>query len=186
MGKKIAVVLVSLIILLGGAGFYGTPYLAYRNMRIAAENKDIETLSSYVDFPSLKKSVIANLNDEIARGLGGKGDGEPMDKLGAAIASAFINPMLDAFVTPEGLTMIVRGSIPDRKGSKLFSENKPGDSSEKKSSRKDSGTEASMNYENFNTFVVAFNQKGSAEDQIHLVFKRHGVVSWKLSAIKLP
>ena len=186
MGKKIAIVMVSVIIVLGGVGFYCTPYLAYRNMRIAAENKDTEALNSYVDFPSLKESLKANLNDKIARDSGGKGEGDAMDKLGAAIASAFINPMIDAFVTPEGLAMIVRGSIPDRKRSKRSSENKSEDSSEKKSSHKDSGTEASMHYENFNSFVVAFKEKGSTEDQVHLVYKRHGFISWKLSAMKLP
>ena len=186
MGKKIAVVLVSVIILLGGVGFYCTPYLAYRNMRIAAENKDTEALNSYVDFPSLKESLKANLNDKIARDSGGKGDGDAMDKLGAAIASAFINPMIDAFITPDGLAMIVRGSIPDRKRSKRPSEKKPEDGAEKKSLHKDAGTEAAMHYENFNSFVVAFKEKGSAEDQVRLVFKRNGIVSWKLCAMDLP
>jgi hypothetical protein len=43
-----------------------------------------------------------------------------------------------------------------------------------------------MHYENFNSFVVAFKEKGSAEDQVRLVFKRKGIVSWKLSAMDLP
>jgi len=186
MGKKIAIVLVGVIIVLGGSGFYATPYFAFRNMRIAAENKDTETLNSYVDFPSLKESLKANLNDKIARDSGGREDGDAMDKLGAAIASAFINPMIDAFITPDGLAMIVRGSIPDRKKSKRASEKKSEDSSGKKSSRKDLDMETSMHYENFNSFVVVFKEKGAAEDQVHLVFKRYGVISWKLSAMKMP
>jgi hypothetical protein len=186
MGKKIAIVMVSVIIVLGGVGFYYTPYFSYRNMRIAAENKDTETLNSYVDYKSLKESLKANLNDKISREAGSKKGEDAMDKLGAAIASAFINPMIDAFVTPDGLAMIVRGSIPDRKKTKRSAEKKPDDGAEKKSSHKDAGTEAAMHYENFNSFVVAFKEKGSAEDQVHLVFKRHGVISWKLSAMKLP
>jgi hypothetical protein len=94
--------------------------------------------------------------------------------------------MIDAFVTPDGLAMIVRGSIPDRKKTKRTSEKKTEDGAEKKSSHKDSGTEASMHYENFNSFVVAFKEKGSAEDQVRLVFKRNGIVSWKLCAMDLP
>ena len=109
-----------------------------------------------------------------------------MDKLGAAIASAFINPMIDAFVTPDGLAMIVRGSIPDRKKIKRSAEKKPDDGTEKKSSHKDPEIETSTYYENFNHFIVAFKQKTSTEDQVRLVFKREGIVSWKLCAMDLP
>ena len=72
MGKKIVIVLVILVSVLGGAGFYATPYIAFRNMRIAAENKDTETLNSYVDFRALKESLKANLNDKISREAGSK------------------------------------------------------------------------------------------------------------------
>ena len=186
MGKKIAIVMVSVIIMLGGAGFYCTPYFSYRNMRIAAENKDTETLNSYVDYKSLKESLKANLNDKISREAGSKKGEDAMDKLGAAIASAFINPMIDAFVTPDGLAMIVRGSIPDRKKAKRPSEKKTEDGAEKKSSRNDPEMETSMYYENANNFVVAFKEKGATEDQVRLVFKRDGIVSWKLCAMDLP
>jgi hypothetical protein len=186
MRNKITIILVGVIILLGSVGFYATPYLAYRNMRIAAENKDNETLNSYVDFKSLKESLKANLNDKISREAGSKKDEDAMDKLGAAIVSAFINPMVDAFVTPDGLAMIVRGSIPDRKKTKHPAETKSENGAEKKSSHKDSEIETSMYYENLNNFIVAFKQKSSAEDQVRLVFKRNGIVSWKLCAMDLP
>jgi len=186
MGKKLAIGMVSVIIVLGGAGFYATPYFAYRNMRIAAENKDTETLNNYVDYKSLKESLKANLNDKISREAGSKKGEDAMEKLGAAIASAFINPMIDAFVTPDGLAMIVRGSIPDRKKAKRPSEKKTEDGAEKKSSRNDPEMETSMYYENANNFVVAFKEKGAAEDQVRLVFKRDGIVSWKLCAMDLP
>jgi hypothetical protein len=186
MGKKIALVLLGLLIVLGGAGFYATPYIAFRNMRIAAENKDTEALNSYVDFKALKESLKANLNDKISREAGSKPDGDAMDKLGAAIASAFINPMIDAFVTPDGLAMMVRGAIPEQKKTKRSAEKKPDDSAEKKASHSDPEMETTTYYENFNHFIVAFKEKESSKDQVRLVFKRDGIVSWKLCAMDLP
>lgn len=186
MGKKI-LILSGVIILLCGIGFYSTPYWAFRNMRIAAENKDTETLNRYVDFNALKESLKANLNDRIARQTGNTKNGNAMDTLGSAIAAAFINPLIDAFVTPDGLAMIVRGSIPERPRSKHRSEEKAEDNGGKKKSKgKKPEIETSTYYQNFNHFVVAFKEKGSHNDQIRLVFRRDGLASWKLCAMDLP
>jgi len=187
MGKKILFILFSVIILICGIGFYSTPYWAFRNMRMAAENKDTETLNRYVDFNALKESLKANLNDRIARETGSTKNGDAMDTLGSAIATAFINPLIDAFVTPDGLAMIVRGSIPERPRSRRRSEEKAeNNGGKKKSEGKKTEIETSTYYQNFNRFVVAFKEKGSHHDQIRLVFRRDGLASWKLCAMDFP
>ena len=65
MMRKITIALVSILIVLAGIAFYCTPYLAYRNIRMAAENKDAETLSEYIDFPAIKKSLKENFKAKI-------------------------------------------------------------------------------------------------------------------------
>ncbi len=41
-------------------------------------------------------------------------------------------------------------------------------------------------YDTFNTFVVEIRKKGAGEEPIALIFKRNQLISWKLSAVKLP
>ena len=65
MMRKITIALVSILIVLAGIAFYCTPYLTYRNIRMAAENKDAETLSEYIDFPAIKKSLKENFKSKI-------------------------------------------------------------------------------------------------------------------------
>jgi hypothetical protein len=43
-----------------------------------------------------------------------------------------------------------------------------------------------MSYEGINQFVVKVKEKGSSEDPIKFIYKRAGIISWKLSALRLP
>ncbi len=187
MGKKILYILCGVIILICGIGFFSTPYWTFRNMRLAAENKDTETLNRYVDFEALKESLKANLNDRIARETGSKKQGDALDTLGSALATAFINPLIDAFVTPDGLAMIVRGAIPERPQTKRRTEETAEDTgAQKKPKEKKPKMEMSAYYQSINRFVVAFKEPGARRDQIRLIFRRDGIVSWKLCAMDLP
>jgi hypothetical protein len=185
MMKKILLILFFILIVLGGVWFYFTPYISFHNMRLAAENRDAVTLSDYIDYPSLKESLKVNLHAMMSGKSQGKKDTDPFDKMGEAIATAFINPVIDAFVTPENLSMMMRGYIPPLNKSERTSEKKTENGTRKKTSHDDSDIETSMYYESFNRFVVKVKNKGSAENPVELIFRRDGVIYWKLSAIKL-
>jgi len=186
MIKKTLLGLFFILIVLGAVGFYFTPHISFRNMRLAAENRDAVTLSDYIDYQSLKESLKVNLHARMADKEQSKQDKDPFEKMGQAIVSAFINPVVDAFVTPESLSMMMRGYIPPVNKSERTSEKKSENASKNKASHEDSDIETSMYYENFNRFVVIVKNKNSAEDPIELIFRRDGVIYWKLSAIKLP
>lgn len=92
---------------------YFTPYIAANNMEKAAKANDSATLSSYIDFPLVKENLKANFNAIIATELAKKKTGDSSDALVAAMATAFISPMVDALVTPENLAMIMQGNKPN-------------------------------------------------------------------------
>ena len=50
----------------------------------------------------------------------------------------------------------------------------------------DENTETTMSYDNFNSFIVTVKEKDSSDEAVKLIFKRHGIISWKLSALQLP
>jgi len=189
MINKITITLISIIVVLAGIGFYFTPYLTYRNIRIAADNKDAAALSEYIDFPEVKKSLKENFKAKIE--VTEKKGGDKFAGMGAAIASAFINPLVDAFVTPETIGMMMQGNMPplmkkERRSKEQQEEKKSEPAGDKKKKSRSSGPDVLTYYDTFNTFVVEIKKKGSGEEPIALVFKRNRLIYWKLSGVMLP
>lgn len=178
MNKKAKLALSGLILSILGIGFYFTPHLAVYNMKKAAENKDADALSSYVDYVSLKESLKANFNAKMASEVIKNQTENPFGAFGAALAAALINPMIDAFVTPESLAMLMKGNKPELDKSSGESTNKA------KSDETDN--ETSMLYKGLNRFVVKVKKKGNTEDPVEFIFKRDGFISWKLTSLHLP
>jgi hypothetical protein len=168
--KIVAPVLLAVL----GIWFYLTPYQAYSGMTKAAENRDAIALANYVNFPALKESVKANLNAEFSAEIARQSAGDPAAALGAAFASALINPMVEALITPDSLTTMVRNGVP------------PSADATAEAAAPESQTETTKGYEGFNRFVVKVRQQGTTREPVVFVFHREGLVSWKLSAMRLP
>ena len=160
-----------------GVWFYSTPYIAANNMKKAAEANDSATLSGYINFPSLKESLKANFNAILATEVAKNKDGNPFEALGAALAAAFINPMIDALVTPESLAMMMQGNKLNLEKGAPKAESKPSGISD---------TEMTMGYESFDRFAVSVKKKGDMDDPVTFVFHREGLVAWKLASLRLP
>ncbi|HEX7669367.1 MAG TPA: hypothetical protein VF395_07290, partial [Polyangiaceae bacterium] len=100
-----------------------------------------------------------------------EGVNNPLAALGAAFATALTSPMIDAFVTPASLALILNGVKPDPGAPAtvaLPSEN---------------DVETTEGYGDLNTFLVTVKAKGSTGSPVGLVLKRSGLASWKLSAL---
>lgn len=160
-----------------GVYFYFTPYLAANSMKKAAEAKDTITLSSHINFPSLKESLKANFNAMVASEVVKSKNVNPFEAIGAALATVLINPMIDALVTPESLAMMMKGDKP------VIDKGSP---EKEKASSTNQDTDVHMGYESFDRFVVSVKKKGATEEPTAFVFYREGLLSWKLSALRLP
>lgn len=174
---------IAIVVVAFSTWFYFTPHLAVSAMKSAAEAKDAAKLSDYVNFPAVKDSLKASFNAKLASEVP-KNNGNPFGALGAALAVAFINPMIDALVTPESLAMMMKGEKPKPANNSVQSPSPESEIVASKSSESDDDT--SMSYENFDRFVVTVKKKGSTEEPVGLVFNRDGIFSWKLSALRLP
>jgi len=178
MQKKVTYgIALTVIATVVGVWFYFTPYIAANNMKSAAEANDSATLSSYINFPSLKESLKANFNAMLATEVVKSKEGNPFEALGAALAAAFINPMIDALVTPESLTMMMQGNKPDIEKGKPGTDKKPSEPSD---------TEMTMGYESFDRFAVSVRKKGDTDAPVTFVFHREGLLTWKLASLRLP
>ena len=158
-----------------GVWFYFTPHLTLHAMKSAAEARDSAALTAHIDFPAVKESLKNAFNAHLAAEVASQKDAGPFAAAGAMFAAAFINPMIDALVTPESIERMMRGDKP----------------MEKREAAKDveSATddiETEMAYESFDSFVLNVRKKGETSEPIGLILKRDGLFAWKLSAIRFP
>ena len=144
-------------------------------MKSAAKNKDSDKLSQYVDYPTLRESFKANVSAYMANEMTKSQNG--FEAFGMALGMAMVNQMVDAYITPENLAMLIQGQNAQIGGSTAPSE---GNTSSK------TNTDISMSYEGLNQFVVKFKTKDSSNEEVKLIFKRYGIISWKLAALRLP
>ena len=90
-----------------------------------------------------------------------------------AMASAFIDSLVESFVLPESLVMMMEGKTP-----KVFESNKKTatSSSEKKYN-------ISMGYDGIDYFVLDAKDDKN-EIQFSFVFKRKGIWGWELTSVR--
>jgi Protein of unknown function (DUF2939) len=180
MRRKAALFVITLIIAFG-TWFYLTPYIAVYGMKSAAEARDAARLSGYVNFPALRSSLKATFHAKLVSNARKNRNNGFFGALGSALAVAFvnpviealyINPMIDSYVRPESLARMMKGEKPQ--------------SAKGKAQSTPAEPDYSMAYESFDRFVVNVKKKGSTKKPVGLVFRREGLFSWKLSALRLP
>jgi Protein of unknown function (DUF2939) len=174
--SKLVKVVIPLVLVAGLAWVYASPYLALKNMKDAADRRDAPVLSSYVNFPAVKENLKASFSASVSAKAGGNNN--PLAVFGTALASAFLNPMIDAIVTPEGIAAIMRGQKPKAAGG-------PTEPATQDAPAKNSEPDLALGYESFNRFVVRVSPKEKPEQKTTLVMLREGL-SWKLNAVELP
>lgn len=171
----------SLLTVAAGAAFFFAPHYSVYMVRKSVEARDANTLSRFVDYPALRKSLKANctaLLDKKSESAAGKEHG--LKALGFALAQAFVNPVIDSLVTPDGIAMLLQGKKPELGRSRKHRESSAsGDKAE------ESRTHLSMGYDGLNTFSVIVTRKDFASEPIRLIFQRYGITSWKLCAVQL-
>ena len=151
--------------------FYFTPYIAFNGMKSAIEAKNAAKMSDYINYPALKENVKASISAKFIPDIAQGKDKNPAGAFGAALAVAFIGPMVDALITPAGLERMMLGDQSQPVGN---------------TAQQDADLDTSKHYESFDRFVVSMKKKGSTEEPFVLVFIRDGMISWKLSALRLP
>jgi hypothetical protein len=151
---------------------YFTPHLAVKRMQDAARAGDHQALAQLVDFPAVRASVKEEVREAVSGELGA--DRSPLASFGAALAGMVVEPLVDSFVTPEGIASAVRGERPSL------------GSGEKRVKKEARDLEVARGYEGSDTFVLHFRDRDDGTERMALVMRRHGIADWKLAAIRLP
>lgn len=163
------------------------PYLTVRAIRSAVVAQDAAALSRQIDFPALRTSLKAQINDRMVRRAGADMQASPLGAFGMTIAGAVAGSTVDAMVTPMGLGAMVQGRI-------LWQRLDDGLSSMHPSSMDPSISAASTpapeplhdplyRYESTSRFTATVRD-GNGRPVVY-VLTRHGL-QWQLSDIRLP
>lgn len=155
---------------------YVSPYIVLHKIQIALEDGDSESLSAYIDYPSVRESFRTQINEKILREINGS---EPSrwSTLGGNFATNVMNQVIDTIVTPEGVMLILQGKklkegIIDTVG--ITSSNERSEAKQEPYTTK---------YIAINHFEVKFfDQQGGKPIVVYMI--RDGV-SWKINKIVL-
>ena len=153
------------------------PYITVYQMKSAAEARDGEALSEHIEFPSVRQSMKDQMNASFANRMSNEKDlkDNPFAALGTAFAGLMVDKMIDAYVTPAGITQLMSGKRP-KSNANEGAENTT-DSTNKPLAN------AQMSYESLDKFVIKVKNKAGEEGKF--VLRRRGL-DWKLTEILLP
>jgi len=148
------------------AGWYfGSPRWTLYQMQSAAETKDADRLSGYIDFPALRASLKEQMKAKMAVELVKAKDDNPFAALGAALAVNMVDGMVDGMVTPSAMREVFANApAPEERKIGVRVKN------------------LEFEREGLSEFRLVNREDKSGAS---LIFKRDGL-GWKLAEIRVP
>jgi hypothetical protein len=175
MKKSLLLVFVAVLM---AAGIWSTPYIAVYQIRQAAEAGDSKSISEKVNFPILKENLKIKFMTSMNQHMEDLKD-NPFSGFAQMMMLPLVNSMVDAYISPSGLALMLDGIKPMKeKGSaaaKLKTSNPPKD-------------DLAINYAyvSLNTFKITVSNKNSPSDTFTFVLNRDGILRWQLVDIDIP
>lgn len=170
--KKLVLVAVAAL-LIAGSAYAGSPYLAASNLKAAAVSGDAAQIEANVDFPAVRDSLKSQMSAAMMQKLNSdpKMKDNPFAGLGMMMVPAIVDKVVDAYVTPDGLSALIQGAKPtDAKGS---------------AGSTNPNIEYDYEWVSSDRFRVNLTNIQTQQSGLALVFERRGVVSWKLIKVDL-
>lgn len=199
----VTVLVIVVVAVLGYA--YASPYLALDRLKRAADERDAQTVSEYVDYPALRESLKDQIAGLLTRKIQARANGNPLAALGAMIGVALIGPLVDAYATPDGVAALLNGMPP--RGDPTQRPPVPPDAPANAPANAPAGSadstptapapatagspttppqppQTTAAYRGINEFVVTY-QHGVGDTRYAAILRREGLFSWKLAAVDL-
>ena len=111
---------IMILTLLSSSYFLAIPYLTSHDLQKAFQQSDTKTIEELVDFTAVKNSITKQIVPSQNK------DDNLLKMIGKKIAKGAVDLVVDAVVTPEGLTKIMNGntkSVLQQDGSEISDDN---------------------------------------------------------------
>lgn len=172
MGKKFVWLASGAAVAIAG-WVYASPYLALRSIAKAVENKDTATVSEHVDFPALREDLKGKLLLRMQGELNKpEMAGNPFAGLGQMLAMGMVNQMVETFISPSGVMLMLENGRPTIKPT--VGGSPQSDGSVKRLDFK-------LRYNGWSKVYVQPAGKDGG-----FIFRRDGLLGWKLVAVDIP
>lgn len=153
---------------------YASPYIALYNIKNAAEQKDADKLSGYIDFPSVKQSIKDQIKAAMVEELAASDEQDGFEALGTMLAAAMIDPIVDGVVTPDGVALMLQGQELDFGLDDKTPRDEP--------KVKDTNIDYKAGYLSFNRFKIQIVDTNDSDESLDVIMHRDGL-SWKVTQI---
>ncbi|MBK0025070.1 DUF2939 domain-containing protein [Stenotrophomonas sp. S48] len=98
------------------AWWFGGPYLTVHGLSKAIEQRDTARLERYVDFPRVRSSLRAQLNDYLVRQAGPEVASSPFGALLYGLGDQLGGAAVDTMITPTGIGAVLQGHVLWKRG----------------------------------------------------------------------
>lgn len=169
--KKLILTLTTLIII--GLGVFASgPFITIDGIRSSIKEKDSDRLSTYIEFDLLKKNLKEQFNTQMLKAA--DPDKNPLGMMVVGFASQVVDGLLDAYLTPSSIALLLEGEKPDQYKSAFNHQ----DTAKKKTT--EPLEEYSVKFISHDRFYVY--TKGSQGQEIKIILQRFGL-DWKVTNI---
>jgi hypothetical protein len=168
--------LVIAAMVLFGAAYFASPFLAWRTIRDSVRNADEREMARTIDLPSVRGGLRGQLKALFAGRISAdpRLKGNPYASLGLKLLPALVARMTDAYLTPEAIAVMVSQGRPPLK---------PGETVVL-----GAATHLSVRYAYLGLDAVRVTASGEGQGAAPLQFllQRRGLFTWRLVRITLP
>lgn len=176
MKKLLAILVLALLAL--GAYVAAGPFLTARAVRDAVERGDMRSLERHVDFPLVRASIKAQLEDYLARRMGDPGTDDCLKALGRQVTATMTGGVVDALATPAGIGAILQGRSVVRRAMGY-----PAERSAAPDAAFDPLKGAAYRFESASRFTATVQNADGVP--VVFVFTRDGL-AWRITDVRLP
>jgi hypothetical protein len=175
---------------------YASPYLVLSRLRDAVQARDSATINRYVDYPALRVSLKAEVTQMLSRRVDAEKLQHPLTALGALVGMAFVNPLVDAYATPDGIAALLKGlpprgepgEAPPPAGDAQTDAAQQGQAERQApaspASAPTSAAKANAGYRDSSTFAVTYTRDPGGVPY-SVIFHRRGWFTWQIDAVEL-
>lgn len=175
--STVVVVVLGLLAVLLVVHWATGPYRTLAAIRTAIVTEDAAALSEQVDFPPLRASLKAQLEDRLARRFGAEASDSLFGRAAMAVAGTAVDGTVDLAVTPLGLGALMQGRSMWRGARDAFDPPAPG------AAPAVPLADPEHRFESLSRFTATVPD--DAGRPVVFVLTRKGL-DWKLSDIRLP
>ncbi len=112
--KKLIITLSSLVVIGLGVYLASGPFMTIHGIKSSIKEKDSDRLSTYIEFDLLKKNMKEQFNTEMLKITSADPDENPLGMMMAGFASQVVDGLLDVYLTPSSIALLLEGEKPDQ------------------------------------------------------------------------